>query len=208
MAIMHKRITETARSMKPRQVGCVFLTLFFALSSRAQAQEPMPEPIPSGVIVTPESFKALEAPVPCVQPWTVDFIFGLPTGFRLQRELLGNERTALLTEGFLGLEAIFPTAGAGLRARLMPFSGAHDCMQINPGLDAYVLANPFFNSGDTFFGGGPRAICVFAGDVDIIWQHAFSQRNSGELGVKLGAGESSATGRTVPVVGIFGGFRF
>src|SRR4051794_544410 len=63
-------------------------------------------------------------------PSSFDFIFGLPTGFRLQ---LGfGEEARWQAEGFLGLELIYPTAGVGLRRRIPWFEGRRDGFVISP----------------------------------------------------------------------------
>jgi hypothetical protein len=142
------------------------------------------------------------------KPWTVDFLLGLPTGVRFQRDLLSDNGRALVVEGFGGLEVIFPGVGGGLRYRLPLRLGQNDALVIAPGADAYILANPL-HGGSRLFSGGPASISLFTADADLMWQHAFSAHSEGEFGIKLGAGVASADRAVpVPVVSVFSGWRF
>jgi hypothetical protein len=140
--------------------------------------------------------------------WAVDFLLGLPTEVRLQRDLLSDNGRALVVEGFAGLGAIFPEVGGGIRYRLPLRLGCQDALAIAPGADVYVLGNPF-HGGSGILSGGPATIPLFALDTDLMWQHAFSAHSEGEFGIKLGVGAAAADRAVpVPIVSVFSGWRF
>jgi hypothetical protein len=139
--------------------------------------------------------------------WSMDFLFGLPTGFRAKRSFEEDEGGAWQMEGFAGLEVIFPMVGGGVRRRFTPFSGKHDAVCVSPGVDAYLLVNPF--AASDFFHSGDAAALVLTGDVDVSWRHTFRWGWEGELGLKLGAGAGlGARWGVLPVAGVFAGSRF
>lgn len=152
-------------------------------------------------------------PAACPAPelgllWRVDLLIGLPTGIRAQHTFAGDDRRAWLAEGFVGLEAIFPSVGGGIRRRYAPCCGKNNALIVSPGLDAYLLINPLSNF-DGSFGGGAAIGGLFTADVDLIWQHGFSERWGGELGLKLGVGLGVADSAGIlPVASVFAGCRF
>lgn len=152
---------------------------------------------------------AADAPEPR-SPWSVDYIVGLPAGVRVQR-ILGEEGVFnLQAEGFVGLELILPTVGAGVRGRLVPVCSANNAIIISPGADAYLLYN-IFHGGGELFGSRSAGVGLAAVDIDIAWRHTFRRHGEGEFGVKLGVGAPfghDTNGTAVPVVGLFGGWRF
>jgi hypothetical protein len=142
---------------------------------------------------------------PLALPWSVDLLLGLPTGVRVQRDLLGDDQVALLAEGFLGFDLLDPTLGAGARARFVVTHAAGDALFLNPGVDFYGLLG--LQSGG-FFSGHSDSFGLITGDVDLSWQHCWGDWD-GELGVKLGAGAVLGNGNGwVPVIALFGGLRF
>jgi hypothetical protein len=156
-----------------------------------------------------EAVPAADAPEPR-SPWSVDYIVGLPAGVRVQR-ILGEEGVFnFQVEGFVGLELILPTVGAGVRARLVPVCSTYNAIIISPGVDAYLLYN-ILHGGGELFGSSSAGVGLAAADVDIAWRHTFRRHGEGEFGVKLGIGAPfghDANGIAVPVVGLFGGWRF
>src|SRR5262245_44825066 len=147
---------------------------------------------------------ACPPPVPFV---TVDFILGLPTGFRIQRALADDRLWHL--EGFAGLELIFPIAGGGIRRRYEPFCGRSDALVIAPGVDAYLLFNTLYNSDGFLIGGGPALGLAVTLDVDVLWRHSFTERCQGQLGFKVGGGAGyGARWAPLPVAGVFTGMRW
>jgi hypothetical protein len=197
---------------------CVAIGLVFAQTGGGRAQVPaepvVPPPISSPVpdiISTQPATTPLPAPTeflilaesPIVRRSVVDFIFGAPTGFRFQRAL-ADERIWHL-EGFIGVEVVFPIVGGGMRRRYAPICGQSDALVIAPGVDAYLLFNVFHDRKGFWFGGGPALGWMVAGDVDVMWRHAFSTCES-QVGVKLGLGVAyGARAAVVPVTGVFGG---
>ncbi len=161
---------------------------------------------PLAEVAHPSSVSWNDSPLHEAHDWSLDFILGLPSGFRLQRSLDSDGLWQI--EGFAGLELIFPTSGVGLRRRFMPIAGSVDCLTVSPGVDAYLLYNLARNSGG-FFGGGPDFWGLFAADVEISWHHAWNAHVDGEAGIKLGAGVvSTEPWHVLPVAGIFAGWRF
>lgn len=139
--------------------------------------------------------------------WTVDAIFGLPTGIRFQRAV--NEDRLWHFEGFVGLELVFPMAGIGMRRRYEPLCGKHDGLIIAPGIDAYAMYNVFYNSSGFFLSGGVPVAGIAAADVDILWRHSFTECCESQLGFKIGAGAGyGASWGVVPIAGVFTGLRW
>src|SRR5437588_5554464 len=98
----------------------VFVLLLLAVWAVPAFAQSAPAAAPGGPgLVPPAGASGLFPAVPSPEPedrWSADFLLGLPTGVRVQR-LLGGDRTAgWQAEGFVGLEVIFPMAGAGVRA--------------------------------------------------------------------------------------------
>jgi hypothetical protein len=132
-------------------------------------------------------------------------LLGLPTGLRLQRALDTDGGADWLAEGFIGVDAVFPALGGGVRWDFSSWRGGHNALALRPGLDAYLLLNPFSNQDF----GGPGAAGLFAADLDVLWQHAGDNGGGGQMGVKLGAG--AGYGRrwdVLPIVSFFAGFCF
>jgi hypothetical protein len=133
--------------------------------------------------------------------WGSGLLLGLPSGFRLQKALSPDQAHTAVLEGFVGLYYILPSVGGGVRYRFTPLQGRADTFYLSPGVDGYAIFNPF-----PF---GTRDVGVVSADVDIAWQHHFGRHNDGEFGVKLGAGLSlGRVSLVVPIVGLFGGFRY
>ena len=139
--------------------------------------------------------------------FTVDFLFGLPTGFRVQRSV--DDEQVWHLEGFAGLELIFPMVGGGIRRRYEPFCGKADALVVAPGLDAYLLYNPLHDETGFIIGGGPEWAFAVTADFDMLWRHSFTERCQSELGFKLGAGVGhGARWGVLPVGGVFTGIRW
>jgi hypothetical protein len=147
-------------------------------------------------------------PTPCGSPsHTVDFLFGLPTGFRIQRAVAEDRLWHL--EGFAGIELIFPTVGGGIRRRYDRFGDSRNALVFAPGIDAYLLYNPLHNEPGFIIGGGPEFAFAVTADVDMMWRHSFTERCQSELGLKLGAGAGyGARWGVLPVAGVFTGIRW
>jgi hypothetical protein len=141
--------------------------------------------------------------------WGGDLLLGLPTGIRVSVEFSQASAWVPAVEGFAGLYlAVLPTAGAGLRWTLPAFRGEHDALLFRPGIDAFVMTNPF-TSDSGWFAGGRHGFGLVAGTIDCIWQHHFDRRWCGEFGLEIGAGPlfNSRSGVVVPVASVFLGFR-
>jgi hypothetical protein len=181
--------------------GCQVSTDMLAAPA---TRTPTAGPVPDGDPVAEPG----PPPAPPDNPWSIDFLLGLPTEVRLQRTLLGDNGRGLVVEGFAGLEAIFPEVGGGIRYRVPLRLGSQNALVIAPGADAYLLGNPF-HAGSGFLSGGPATIPLFTLDTDLMWQHTFSEHSEGEFGVKLGVGTASADRDVIiPVVSVFSGWRF
>jgi hypothetical protein len=140
--------------------------------------------------------------------WHPDLLIGLPTGLRLQRTFADDGRHAWVGEAFVGLELIFPMAGVGLRRRFTPICGENNCLRFSPGIDVYGIHWNF--DGGQLFGHSEGSAALLGADVDVTWEHSWTRGFGSELGVKVGVGE--VLGRNgsfgVPIICLFGGFRF
>jgi hypothetical protein len=148
-------------------------------------------------------------PPKTADPWAVEFLLGAPLGVRLQRDVLTNEDQALVVEGFAGVEVLFPEVGGGIRYRVPLRLGGRDALVIAPGVDAYLLANPFHGGGRGYLSGGTAAAGLYTLDTDLMWQHTFRLHTEGDFGIKLGAGVAEGnTWVVIPVVSVLCGWRF
>src|SRR4051794_31191779 len=177
----------------------------------AEAQTPVPVPVWD---YSPPNMETTGAPIsrplpvapPYDQYYSVDLVIGFPTGVRVQRELGGEAGRGWLLEGVAGVGLVFPMAGGGVRRRVMVARGGRGSFSVSPGVNAYMLYNTLH---DGWFSGGPSTLGLVTADVDILWQRAVSDRCSGHLGIKLGAGAAFGVREvTVPVVGVVFGFNF
>lgn len=202
--------------------GAVLIPLFAAVSGAADlppAPPAMNQTFPSNASFEGVPVNPLPASPagPTPREWSVDFIFGLPMGMRAQRSLGEDGSSPWLVEGFLGFELIFPGVGAGVRRRLELFRGTSNTLLVSPGVDGYLFYD-YFSSIGGWFGGGPPCIGLLGGDIDLIWEHRASERWEGLFGLKLGAGAETWIGKSMdppthrilvlPIVGVFGGWRF
>lgn len=197
-------------------LGLVWVCL---TASAAPAQTPsLTQPDSSALSARPAlppSAALLANPQPAtaddpVSGWGTDLILGLPTGLRLQKALNPERQETFVLEGVVGLYAvIFPTAGGGVRYRFAPIQGRRDALVLSPGVDGYVLVNPF-SFGHGWLSGGPTAIGMVGADVDCAWRHNLGDHCCGELGLKLGGGVAFGPRSSVvlPLVGVFAGFRY
>lgn len=145
---------------------------------------------------------------PFDKTWVVDVVLGYPTGVRAQHGLGDGLGRDWLVEGLVGVEFIYPMAGGGFRHRFKPLCGEHDAFTVSPGLDAYLLYN-LRRDFDRWYRCGPTTIELFTADVEVQWEHDFSDRCCGHIGIKLGAGAGYGNRwGVVPVAGIFLGCRF
>jgi hypothetical protein len=191
-----------------------FVSWFLALGALiilgaegALAQAPPPEP-PVAENAGPLDGVLPACPTSCGSPsHTVDFLFGLPTGFRIERAVAEDRLWHL--EGFVGIELIFPTVGGSLRRRYDRFGDSRNALVFAPGIDAYLLYNPLHNEPGFIIGGGPEFAFAVTADVDMMWRHSFTERCQSELGLKLGAGAGyGARWGVLPVGAVFTGIRW
>lgn len=185
------------------------LACFVSWGTFVRAQPPAPTAPPPVevplVTVEPAQPQLLSLAPRNTHLWETDVLVGLPTGVRFQKPSIFFDQ--LRFEAFGGLFAIFPSLGAGYRLNGHLVRGDCDDLSISPGIDAYVLFNPF--SRHSFFGGGPDAVGLVAFDVDVQWRHYFSDRFVGVTGVKLGAGVGGVGfEHWLPVFGFTVGFQF
>lgn len=161
----------------------------------ALAQSPAAPPPAASDMAAPGEPAAVTAPAP---GWSLDLLVGLPTGLRVQARL---GESAWVAEGFVGLYIIVPMAGGGVRRCFTPLSGERDALCLSPGVDVYLLMDPFNNK--YYYGGG-------AADVDIFWRHTYGPCLQSDLGIKVGVGGvvGGHGGAAVPILSLFGGLRF
>ena len=116
---------------------------------------------------------------------------GLPTGIRIGAQL-GDSR--FWGEFGIGVWWIAPFASTALRYDCRLYDGASDRMAVRPSISATYI--PVIS--DTVFGGGA--------DVEVVWQHRFSDRFITDFGVRVGAtalfGPWSSRDSRVPVAPI------
>ncbi len=195
--------------MKTFALGGIALFVCAAAARSALAQAPAPirlePPGPLGWVEGPGAAPPLPAPAspPPAPLWSVDLVLGLPTALRAQRMLTEH----IAVEGLAGFEIIFPFVGAGLRSCHAPLSGAHDALCVNPGVDAYLLAD--WLPGGSGLSRHSGLLAMASADVDVLWRHNFENGCQCQIGVKLGAAVAGANrGVVLPVIGVFGGWRF
>jgi len=129
--------------------------------------------------------------------WSVDLLIGLPTGVRVQRAI--QDDPSWVVEGVVGLEAIFPVFGGGVRRRFTVVTADCEEFLVSPGIDAFLALSP---SDDLF---GSSAVPLIVADVDLAWRHHFTLGNCGEIGLKVGLGVGFGV---IPQVALYGGWRF
>lgn len=140
-------------------------------------------------------------PFVSTQPdWSVGLLIGVPLGVRFSRPF---ERAPVSFEAFAGFTVIFPSLGVGLRTELPMSRDSDNCVLLRPGVDAYLLGNPYHEiNRNSVFG-------VVTGDCDIVLRHRFANRKTSDFGIKLGLGVPvTSRGGLFPVIGLFGGFDF
>jgi hypothetical protein len=165
-------------------------------------------PLPSTVPLAP-----IETIPPAPNRWGgplgADFLLGLPTGVRVQKFLSSDEDRSLVLEGFAGLFVFIPALGTGARWHSLSWCGESDALTLSPGLDAYLLFNPFYH-GVGFLSGGRANAGLVAADVDCAWRHRYGEHFSGEFGLKLGAaiGFAARTTGALPLGSLYIGLRY
>ena len=191
-----------------------------ALASPAHAAEPPPTPpVPLGPIfggadglfaappVRREPAPAAEAPPAPAWDDTgvrVDVVLGLPTALRLQCRL-GDTRTWI--EGGAAIYTVLPSVFLGLRADRLLNRSATDGLVVRPGIDVYYV--PVYGK-DWLFGDYRSGVAVVAADFDMTWQHRWSERTCGTVGLKLGCGIGATNSALfpVPILGATLGLQF
>ena len=147
--------------------------------------------------------KLLTERCPC-NPWSVDFLIGIPTGIRVQRFFDSEKNYGWMGEAFVGTELNYLGVGGGLRYATIPWAGEKNSFSINPGIDYYWFA------GDTW--GEATSFGVIAVDADFVWRHVYSERVSGNIGLKIGFGifhhNRDFLPFPLPVFSWFAGLRF
>jgi hypothetical protein len=126
---------------------------------------------------------------------SLDVLFGLPTGLRVQGALFREDNWSFLIEGFAGVYVIFPMAGGGARFSYTFRRVAQDAFVLRPGLDAYQVVNVF----------GRGSILFIGADVECVWVH-----DCGACSLELGLDFGAMADRVgaLPQVGVLGGIRF
>jgi hypothetical protein len=194
-------------NMRRRSASIGALALaWLLLPSAASAQHSFPSDEEARTLALTTS-PLDNAPAPADGSWETSFMLGLPAGFRIQKAVGPDERSPWLLEGFAGLYAIIPTIGVGVRFRGDVFSGAQDTLVLSPGVDAYVLLDPFAFE-HKLFGRGPVVAGVVGPDLDCCWRHRYGDEISGELGLKLGGGYVIGGNTVAPLVALYAGFRY
>jgi hypothetical protein len=143
------------------------------------------------------------------------FLFGFPTGLRLQMALDRQETRAWMAEVFAGFELFNPTYGCGGRLLLTPATGkACDALVIGPGLNFFYFVGDH-SSGEHWFTSSHDGYFVVP-DVEVAWVHDFANHFGFELGLDLGLGVAfwqgdqfqSARVSVLPLLSAYTGFNF
>lgn len=175
----------------------------FPLALLALAQPPdAPPPAPSATaVLTGEAVE--RPPLPAVDVGKVDLVFGLPLSVRYQHPLSAR----LWAEVGGGLWVIVPEVFAGARLDLGLARGRRDCVAVRPGGGARLVVWP---GSSGWFGSRAAATVGVYGDVDLVWQRAWSDGLCTECGLKLGAMPfvNGRGGGVLPIAGLILGVRF
>jgi hypothetical protein len=205
--------------MGRRELLVTSIGLAWAALGAASAGAQWPAPIGTGASEPVQPTARTNAEVPSSSDdrlgnaWGIDLVLGLPAGIRVFHELGPPAYLVPELEAFAGLYLIVPMVGGGLRWQLAPLSGESNALILRPGVDGYLVENPFYHSAG-WFSGGPHYTGLVAADVDLVWQHHFDRYWCGELGFKVGGGfvphRRAPDTRTpvVPIGGIFLGIRY
>lgn len=136
--------------------------------------------------------------------WRTDLVVGLPIAVRVQRQVTD---AGLWVEGGGALYGFIPSVFVGARFDGRIYEGPRNGWYARPGVDVYY--SPIRGSGGWLFDSF-RGIGVVAVDSDLTWQHRWSDRVHGNLGLKVGLGVGVA-GRyvlPVPILGLTCGLRY
>lgn len=164
--------------MRPYLLASLFLLALVGQRSAAEPPEVAPrEPTGAPFVGDAPAAAILKEVDPESHPWRADLIVGLPLSLRIQRQLTGP----LWMEVGVSVYIVVPAAYAGLRLDIPFASGKADSFHVRPGLGFGVTGT---NSFDSWLNGGSVTWAI--GDVDFVWRHHWSERMSGEFGIKLG----------------------
>ena len=169
-----------------------FVVLCAALAAApaaAQPTEPVTIPAPAPLAPPPPAPSAADVLVgiadgtPTRRPSvSTDVLVGLPIAVRAQAKVVGP----VWAEAGVGVWIIIPDLFAGVRLDVGLYRGREDTVAVRPGLTAHAILNPFYGGGG-WLGGGPPVVPGVAADVDLVWEHCWTDRFRGLLGLKLGA---------------------
>ncbi len=183
-----------------------------ALARPCHAAEPAPllggaDGLFAPPAVRREPVPAVEAPMAPAWDDTgvrVDLILGLPTALRVQCRLAD---TRTWVEGGAAVYVILPSVFLGLRVDGLLHRSATDGLFVRPGIDVYYV--PVYGSG-WFTGDYRSGVAVIAADFDMTWQHRWSERLCGTVGLKLGCGIGATNSALfpVPILGVTLGLQF
>ena len=163
-------LSASLHALSPRLLNLALLGLPCAFAQSPPGLAGLPGgslPVPSDAPAGPAQHGS--EPVVLVvgretKPRGMDLVLGLPTGVRFFGELGPREDHAPEMEGFLGLYLICPTAGIGLRWPFRPLCGQRHALVLRPGVDGYILLNPFYR-GDGWLGDSNPLLALVAADV-------------------------------------------
>ena len=135
---------------------------------------------------------------------STDLLIGLPFAVRVQTKVIGP----LWAEAGAGLWVIIPDIFAGLRLDVGLYRGQEDVIAVRPGASVHAIYN-IFHSGSGWLSGGEPFYPGVGADVDLIWQHCWTDRFRGHVGLKIGAvtvfGENTGV---VPTAALLFGCQF
>jgi hypothetical protein len=160
---------------------------------------PAPRPDTDVVPLVPKE----PPPAESAHPFNVEILAGFPTGVRAQWALAQQENHAFLIEGFAGLYLIIPSAGVGARYTSAFWKHGADSWQLNPGV-ALSVVERLDGILDL------QSNLLPSVDVEIVRAHQDESGLGWEWGLDLGiafAKTREGVGQ-VPLISVFGGFRF
>lgn len=190
--------------------------VLFTVAARGQAD---PIPVEPLTLTTPRTavppaaaadpLLARAEPV-CVPKWRADLVLGAPTMLRAQRKL-GDAR--VWAEGGGGLLWIWPAAFVGVRGEGRLHEGERNTFTVRPGFDVYYAQGYKTGGGGFLFPDEFPSFVMPALDFDLYWEHRYSTKVHGLLGLKLGGGLAVGNfGRgsvvPVPLVALTVGFAY
>jgi hypothetical protein len=144
-----------------------------------------PLPAPTQAAAGPADYLTNPSPL-ATTPWQVDLLIGLPSGVRVQRELIPGR---IWAEAGAGVYVIVGTAFVGLRGEGRIFESASTALLVRPGVDAYYVQGFIdHDRGGHYFNSNTESLGAVAIDIDFQWRQRWTRRFHGLATFKIGAG--------------------